>query len=45
MEKTFKKIINVSQHTVIPLGNLGCYDEHGIFPLNILETEKEFWDI
>jgi len=24
--------------TVIELGQLGCYDEHGIFPLNVLRT-------
>lgn len=36
MEKDFKDIINVSSHTVIELGGLGCYDEHGIFPLNVL---------
>ena len=36
IDKKFKNIINVSSDTVIELGNLGCYDEHGIFPLNIL---------
>ena len=30
----FKKIISQSVHEVIPLGNLGCFDEHGIFPLS-----------
>jgi predicted GH43/DUF377 family glycosyl hydrolase len=34
--KDFKKILNVSKHEVIPLGEMGCYDEHGIFPLNIV---------
>ena len=38
MEKNFKEIINVSSHTVIELGKLGCYDEHGIFPLNVLRN-------
>jgi hypothetical protein len=37
----FSEIIKVSQHEIIPLGNLGCYDEHGIFPLNLLKTDKE----
>jgi predicted GH43/DUF377 family glycosyl hydrolase len=36
IDKSFKKIINVSANTVIELGSLGCFDEHGIFPLNIL---------
>ena len=38
MEKNLKEIVNVSSHTVIELGKLGCYDEHGIFPLNILRN-------
>ena len=37
MDKKFKKILNVSKHEVIPNGDLGCYDEHGIFPINILK--------
>lgn len=36
--KDFKTVIQVSQQTVIEPGNLGCYDEHGIFPLNICRT-------
>jgi hypothetical protein len=38
MKKNFKDIINVSSHTVIELGRLGCYDEHGIFPLNVIRN-------
>ena len=38
MRKDFEEIINVSSYTVIELGKLGCYDEHGIFPLNILRN-------
>jgi predicted GH43/DUF377 family glycosyl hydrolase len=30
----FKKIINYSKHEIITLGKLGCFDEHGIFPLS-----------
>jgi len=30
----FKNIIDHSDHEVIALGNLGCFDEHGIFPLS-----------
>lgn len=32
--KDLKKVIGVSNHTVIPLGELGTFDEHGIFPIN-----------
>lgn len=35
-DKDFKKIIRVSDRTVIQLGELGCFDEHGIFPINVL---------
>ena len=35
-DKTFEKILGISQHTVIPLGELGNFDEHGIFPINVL---------
>jgi hypothetical protein len=36
IEKEFKNIKRVSTNTVIELGSLGCFDEHGIFPINIL---------
>lgn len=36
MQKNLKDIISVSDKTVLPLGGLGCFDEHGIFPLNVL---------
>jgi hypothetical protein len=41
VEKNLKEIINVSSHSVIELGKLGCYDEHGIFPLNVLRNEDK----
>lgn len=40
MDKELKKIINVATNAVIKLGNLGCFDEHGIFPINLLKTEN-----
>lgn len=43
MDKDFKKIINISTNTVIKLGNLGCFDEHGIFPLNILRDKEKIF--
>jgi hypothetical protein len=36
MHKNMRDIIRVSDKTVIPLGNLGCFDEHGIFPMNVV---------
>lgn len=36
MDRGLRSVQAVSDHTVIPLGNLGCFDEHGIFPLNVV---------
>ncbi len=33
-KKDFKDIIDISSQTVIELGELGTFDEHGIFPIN-----------
>jgi hypothetical protein len=40
MRKDLREFIRVSEHTVIPLGGLGCFDEHGIFPMNVLRVGK-----
>lgn len=36
MQKNLRDVIRVSDKTVIPLGELGCFDEHGIFPMNVM---------
>lgn len=36
MQKNLHDVIRVSDKTVIPLGALGCFDEHGIFPMNVV---------
>lgn len=36
MKKNLRDVITVSGHTVIELGKLGCFDEHGIFPMNVV---------
>jgi hypothetical protein len=36
MRKNLRNIMRVSEKSVIPLGELGCFDEHGIFPFNVL---------
>lgn len=38
--RDMEKIIDTSKHTVIPLGKLGCFDEHGIFPFNVLRDKN-----
>ena len=35
-DKSFSKVLRMSDSEVIALGNLGCFDEHGIFPMNVL---------
>lgn len=37
-EKDLRTIIRVSEHAVIERGALGCFDEHGIFPVNVLRV-------
>lgn len=42
-DKSFTKIIKVSDKPIISLGGLGCFDEHGIFPMNVLKVEDRIW--
>jgi hypothetical protein len=39
-DKKLCNIINTSGHTVIAPGKQGCFDEHGIFPINILRHNE-----
>lgn len=39
MSKDLRRVIKVSDKAVIPLGGLGCFDEHGIFPMNVLRHQ------
>lgn len=34
--RDLSRLISVAEHTVLPLGKLGCFDEHGIFPINVV---------
>lgn len=43
MSKDFGRILDISQHTVIPLGKLGTFDEHGIFPMNVLRHDGRIY--
>src|SRR6266511_1152260 len=33
-DRQLSRVLGVSKHTVIELGGLGCFDEHGIFPMS-----------
>jgi len=35
-DRGMRRILGVSNSTVIPLGGLGCFDEHGIFPFHVV---------
>jgi len=43
MKKDFKEVFNVSSKTVIELGKLGCFDEHGIFPMNVVRVNAQVY--
>lgn len=32
-----ERLLGISQAPVIPLGDLGCFDEHGIFPMHVVD--------
>ncbi|MBK6469443.1 MAG: hypothetical protein IPF94_01590 [Betaproteobacteria bacterium] len=38
IQKDLRRVLRVSDHTVMPLGALGCFDEHGIFPMNVVRV-------
>lgn len=40
MDKSFSQVMRVSDKPVIKLGELGCFDEHGIFPINVLRDKN-----
>jgi hypothetical protein len=35
-DKSLQNILQVSPQCVIGLGGLGCFDEHGVFPMNVI---------
>jgi hypothetical protein len=39
-DKSFKNILGISSKPVIELGKLGTFDEHGIFPINIVRDKN-----
>lgn len=43
MDKSFGEVRQVSAKTVIELGKLGCFDEHGIFPMNVVRHGEKIY--
>jgi len=36
LSKNLRDVIRVADGTVLPLGGLGCFDEHGVFPMSVV---------
>jgi hypothetical protein len=41
--RDFSKVLRVNSEPVIALGDLGTFDEHGIFPMQVLRVGDEVW--
>lgn len=42
-DKSMGRILRVSSNPVINLGALGCFDEHGIFPINVVNRRNRIF--
>lgn len=42
-EDDLRTVRRVARHAVVPPGSLGSFDEHGIFPINVLRVGNEVW--
>ena len=42
-DRSLTRVHGTSDHTVIPLGGLGCFDEHGVFPMNVVRHGEQVW--
>lgn len=43
MSKDFRTVLGRSRGTVVPLGKLGTFDEHGIFPFSVFRHGDAVW--
>ena len=43
IDKTLENILYVHKHDVIDQGQLGNFDEHGIFPFNVIKMGQRFY--
>lgn len=39
-DRNMRRILGISAQSVIPLGDLGCFDEHGIFPFHVFRQDE-----
>ena len=42
-DKNFKNILNYSKGEIVKRGSLGCFDEHGIFPISPFKFDNKFY--
>lgn len=43
MSKDFQRVLGRSRGTVVSLGKLGAFDEHGIFPFSVFRHDGVIW--
>jgi hypothetical protein len=43
MRRDLGEVIQVARQSVMAPGGLGCFDEHGIFPMSVLRVGNEIW--
>jgi hypothetical protein len=43
MDKSLRDVVRVSEDVVLPLGELGCFDEHGIFPMSVVRHDGQVY--
>ena len=43
MDTAFTRVLRVSDAPVVELGRLGCFDEHGIFPMNVVRVGDQVY--
>ena len=42
-DKNFERVLNLSKNPIVDLGVTGEFDEHGIFPINVIRHNEEIW--
>lgn len=43
VDRDLKQVRATAGAPVLPLGGLGCFDEHGIFPMHVVRHGSEIW--
>lgn len=43
VDTSLSRVLRTATHTVIPQGGLGCFDEHGIFPIHVVRHAESIY--